>query len=270
MEHLLLPHNTSLPKEEKVPFIAEVYDGGPFLTFPQRSDRFRELYEEIEPTGRYRSFQPDLSSHQSGEVQVLIQTWLVLGLLHEVFGSCLTPNGKGLEALLREEDTQTGEVFLSTSRLPWLVDRWVRDHSALYGTEEGRVLLEHLIKCLLASHDLLIASQKRTGIQTAVSWSAACLGETLESVVLETLEKGTRSLPTFWGECYQRPDLGKLMARNGWCPADVATWLHAAEGVQTLFYLSKLRQPLRKDHGKCQGVVMSARRCSMTCLKAGG
>ncbi|GAB1725767.1 hypothetical protein NU195Hw_g4923t1 [Hortaea werneckii] len=257
MDHLLLPHNTSLPKDEKVPFIAEVYDGGPFLTFPQRSDRFRDIYEEIEPKDRYRSFQPDLDSQQRGKVQVLIQTWLVLGLLHEVFGSCLTPEEEeeheGLVALLREEDVQTGEVFLSTSQLPRLGDRWVRVHSALHGTEDGRVLLEHLITCLLASHSFLIASLKRTGIQNAVFWSAACLGETLESVVLETLERGTRSLPTFWGECYQRPGLAELMVRNGWCPADVATWLHAAEGVQTLFYLRKLRQPLRKDHGKCQG-----------------
>ncbi|KAI7164834.1 hypothetical protein KC349_g461 [Hortaea werneckii] len=259
MEHLLLPHNTRIPTEEKVPFVAEAYDGGPFLTFPERSSRFRALYEEIEPTGRYRSFQPDLSSEQREEVQVLIQTWLVLGLLHEVFGSYFTPVGKGEEkaaelvALLREEDVQTGEVFLSTSQLPRLVDQWVRDHSALHGTEEGKVLLEHLIQCLLASHSFLIASHKRTGMQNAVLWSAACLGEMLEFVVLETLEKGTRSLPTYWGECYQRPGLAELMERNGWCPADVAIWLQAADGVQTLFYLSKLRQPLRKDHGKCQG-----------------
>ncbi|KAI6881307.1 hypothetical protein KC360_g8191 [Hortaea werneckii] len=256
MEHLLLPHNTSIPKEEKVPFIAEVYDGGPFLTFPQRSDRFRKLYDEIEPKGRYRSFQPDLDAQQRGEVQVLIQTWLVLGLHHEVFGACLTPeeeNEGGLVALLREEDVQTGEVLLSTSQLPRLIDRWVRVHSMLHGTQEGRLLLEHLIQCLLASHSFLIASRKRTGIQDAVFWSAACLGETLESVILETLERGTRSLPTFWGECYQRPGREKLMVQNGWCPADVGTWLHAAEGVQTLFYISKLRKPLRKDHGKCEG-----------------
>ncbi|KAI6840569.1 hypothetical protein KC342_g2797 [Hortaea werneckii] len=256
MEHLLLPHNTSIPKEEKVPFIAEVYDGGHFLTFPQRSDRFRKLYDEIEPKGRYRSFQPDLDAQQRGEVQVLIQTWVVLGLLHEVFGAYLTPEEEdegGSVALLREEDVQTGEVLLSTSQLPRLVDRWTRDCSALHGTQEGRLLLEHLIQCLLASHSFLIASRKRTGIHSAVFWSAACLGETLESVILETLERGTRSLPTFWGECYQRPGREELMVRNGWCPADVATWLHAAEGVQTLFHLSKLRQPLRKDYGKCQG-----------------
>ncbi|KAI6907534.1 hypothetical protein KC318_g1802 [Hortaea werneckii] len=258
MEHLLLPRNTRIPIEEKVPFIAEGYDGGPFLTFPERSSRFRALYEEIEPTRRYRSFQPDLSSEQREEVQVLIQTWLVLGLLHEIFGSYFTPEKKDVEkgdlvALLREEDVQTQEVFLSTSQLPRLVDRWVRDHSALHGTEEGKVLLEHLIQCLLASHSFLVASNKRTGMHNAVLWSAACLGETLEFFVLETLEKGTRSLPTFWGECYQRPGLAELMERNGWCPADVAIWLHAAEGVQALFYLSKLEQPLRKDHGKCQG-----------------
>ncbi|KAI7550046.1 hypothetical protein KC331_g3426 [Hortaea werneckii] len=258
MEHLLLPHNTRIPNEEKVPFIAEGYDGGPFLTFPERSSRFRALYKEIQPTGRYRSFQPDLPSEQKEEVQVLIQTWLVLGLLHEVFGSYFTPEKKDVEreelvALLREEDVQTQKVFLSTSQLPRLVDRWVRDHSALHGTEEGKVLLEHLIQCFLASHSFLVASNKRLGMQDAVLWSAACLGETLEFVVLETLEKGTRSLPTFWGECYQRPGLAELMERKGWCPADVAIWLHAAEGVQTLFYLSKLEQPLRKDHGKCQG-----------------
>ncbi|KAI6825890.1 hypothetical protein KC332_g9834 [Hortaea werneckii] len=256
MEHLLLPHNTSIPKEEKVPFIAEVYDGGPFLTFPQRSDRFRKLYEEIEPTGRYRSFQPDLDAQQRGEVQVFIQTWLVLGLLHEVFGACLTPkeeNEGGLVALLRKEDVQTGKVLLSTSQLPRLIDRWVRVHSVLHGKPEGSLLLEHLIQCLLTSHSFLIASRKRTGIHNAVFWSAACLGETLESIIAETLERGTRSLPTFWGECYQRPGREELMVRNGWCPADVATWLHAAEGVQTLFYISKLRQPLRKDHGKCEG-----------------
>ncbi|KAI6910118.1 hypothetical protein KC318_g3481 [Hortaea werneckii] len=258
MEHLLLPHNTRIPIEEKVPFIAEGYDGGPFLTFPERSSRFRALYEEIEPTGRYRSFQPDLSSEEREEVQVLIQTWLVLGLLHEVFGSYFTPEEEGKEAqglmtFFRTEDVETGEVSLSTSQLPRLVDRWVRDHSALHGTEEGKVLLEHLIQCLLASHSFLIASHKWTGMQNAVLWSAACLGETLEFVVLETLEKGTRSLPTFWRECYQRPGLAELMERNGWCPADVAIWLHAAEGVQMLSYLSKLEQPLRKDHGKCQG-----------------
>ncbi|KAI7242296.1 hypothetical protein KC330_g214 [Hortaea werneckii] len=229
MEHLLLPHNTKIHAEEKVTFIAEGYDGGPFLTFPERSSRFRDLYEEIEPTGRYRSFQADLSSEQRGEVQVLIQTWLVLGLLNEVFASYFKPEeegeeAEGLVAFFRTQDVQTGEVFLSTSQLPMLVDRWLRDHSALHGTEEGKFLDRF----------------------PEADGYAEC------SFVVRGFFGRDAGVCCF-GDAGEGPGFAELMERNGWCPADVAIWLQAADGVQTLFYLSKLEQPLRKDHGRCQG-----------------
>ncbi|KAK4553489.1 hypothetical protein LTR86_009546 [Recurvomyces mirabilis] len=228
MDHLLLPLNALVGENEKAPYIADPYDGGDFLSFPQRS-RFRALYEEIKPEGHYASSRKDLDVGSTRDLEVFIQTWVVFGLLYEVFAPLLT-----VEAFIK-----AGE------------------------DDDEKQLLEHLIECIMAAHSFLMAARKRAEMTESVLCSAASIGETLEFVVMETLDRGTRSLSTTWEFCLDRVSIAAIMQNNGWCPTDLRKWQAIAGGFQTLYYLSKVRQPKTKDHGNCVGEVCVASQYNM-------
>lgn len=48
MDHLLLSHGAAVSESDGPPYVADIYDGGPFVEYPKRS-RFRQLYEIYMP-----------------------------------------------------------------------------------------------------------------------------------------------------------------------------------------------------------------------------
>lgn len=257
MEHLLRPRGVAVLPSEKAALVAEAYDGGPFMDYPERS-RFQDLYESIVPKENYYAKDKQYGASTMREIEVFVQTWLVFGLLHEVLGDC----GSAEDFVSRNEDGKS--ALLSTADLPLVVDRWV-DKAHDFGSQpEGKELLEHLLRCILKAHQLLNILRHKPNFANAIKWTTASIVETLESVVLETLDGSTRSLPTVWQKCYDSVDIVTVMKENNWCPADIAKWRAASGGLQTLYFLSKMKQPFTKDHSGCVGAVCVAHQYDMS------
>lgn len=257
MEHLLLPQGAVVSDQERAPYVAEVYDGGPFLEFTQRS-RFKTLYETILPSDKHPSYEPGLEESQAKELEVFLQTWLIFGLLHEVFGETLNQN----EFVRKHPDG--GRSVLTTEKLPQLVDQWVRENEGHGNTQQGRVLCEHLVICVQSAHRFLTVVRRKSICSHVMIWSVASVSETLESIVLETLEKSSGSLNTSWEQFLDDEEIPNKMVKNGWCPIDVSRWRAALNGFQTHYYLSKLSEPVVKDHSQCTGTACAALQCDMS------
>lgn len=215
------------------------------------------VYEEVVPPGVYASRLPIDDNGIIRDLEVLIQAWL-FGLLHEVFGELASAS----DFIDKRDDASP--PFITTARLPEIADRWIAANQEGGDEDERRALLEHLATSITAVHTLVFRSSQRTkGIEKTI-WTAASICETLEYVVLETLDKGTRSLNTMWGACYDSDEVGVAMKKNGWCPADVVRWRSASGGFQALYYLSKVEQPKTRDHSQCNNDVCSATQYDMS------
>ena len=254
MEHLLLPCGAGVLDSEKAPYIADDYDNGPFLTYAQRT-RFQNLHEIVAPSQGYPSYDNPLGKDIVRDMEVFLQTWLVFGLLREVFGHLAAPSDF--------IDITGSRKRLTTAKLPEIVQQWVDITSNSVQQRENVDLVEHLLACITTAHRILMVLRKRPNITRSILWSTASIAETLEYVVLETFRQGTRSLPTHWEDCYDSDEVSAKMIHNGWCPTDVSKWKLAAGGLQTLYYLSKMTQPKIKDHSNCVGTVCIANQYNM-------
>ena len=130
MEHLLLPRGATIADAERAPFVAEGYDGGPFLDYPQRS-RFKSLYERILP--RAEPFWGDntYDDAEIGALETFMQTWLIFGLLHEIFGDSISPKD------FCDVHTDCNQKYFTTVRLTEIVDQWVASQDANWQSSEN-------------------------------------------------------------------------------------------------------------------------------------
>lgn len=145
-----------------------------------------------------------------------------------------------------------------------MADAWIKANYKDTMEIEEPDRLEHLIDCILLAARFLITVPQIRGITKAILWSAASIGETMEVVVMETLHKGTRALPTPWRLCYDSDEMAASMVRNGLCPTDVAKWRTKSDAFQELYYLSKLQQPIARDHSECVGSSCVAQKYNMS------
>ncbi|KAK5120879.1 hypothetical protein LTR85_005946 [Meristemomyces frigidus] len=261
MEHLLLPRGAQVEEHERAHYIADRYYGEPFLDYPSRS-RFKDLYELLAPAQHYPSWKHDFDAPKAQRLEVFLQTWVVFGLLHEVFGSLAS------ESDFVEPGRDGCPDLLTTVKLPSIAAQWTATNAHLRDTHDGAKLLSHFRDCLLTAHTVLKTSHKRADLTTTISRSAASVAESIEHVVVETLQSGTYSLPTDWyidlrGEMYTT-----LMGQKGWCSSQSKRHLKTAGGLQTAYYLSKMQQPLRKNHGNCTETVCNATQYDMSGLTA--
>lgn len=161
----------------------------------------------------------------------------------------------------REEDSRR---FLTTKKLPTVVDAWIQIHRHTTDDVTNNQHLEHLIACIMTARRLLMAVRRATNLTGSILWSTASIAETMESIVLETLHKGTRSLPTQWQACFNTYETQVRLLDNGWCQTDIIKWRASSGGFQNLLYLSKLKQPVRKDHSNCTGSACVAHQYDMS------
>lgn len=126
MEHYLAPEGT---EPIDIPYIGSLeYDGGDFLTYPQRKG-----WSENELNGE-QSF----GNRSPAEVEAFFQAWLYFGCLISVFAVI------GVEVktsdFIRETDTR--EKFITTSQLTRLLQGWV-DKEMLKEEFEKQLHSEH-------------------------------------------------------------------------------------------------------------------------------
>ncbi|QIW98933.1 hypothetical protein AMS68_004451 [Peltaster fructicola] len=243
MEHLLLPRGAVLASDERARYIAEPYDNGPFMTYPQRS-RFKHIYDTLLPAGNHPRYDALLNQQEARDLEIFLQTWLFFGLLHEVFGD------KAPADHFIVDGGHDGQALLSTLQLSNKIDEWIVQHYHL--EERGKDLLEHLVQCILETNRMLKVLRNRLDCDRTLLLVLMSVAETLDEVILETLDKGTRSLPTSW-DLYHTDETSRLMISRGWCPSDVKQWRNDFYGFQHIFYLSKIEQPKIKDHSLCVG-----------------
>lgn len=250
-----------MPRSEKVPHIADQYDNGSFLDYPIRS-RFKPVYDLFVTDGDEAHYDKGRlqDSAMQAELNALMQTWLFFGLLHEVFGD------RAPASAFLTQDTETSQTLVTTINLPGIAQEWIPQHTDRDESERHE-LLEHLVICTQRTNDFMKQVRRqldKTSSCNMIMVTIAALGETMESIVLETLHKGTRSMPTTWASFYDSEDLVATMLHNNWCPADVAAWRNP-EGseIQMLYYLSKVVQPQVKNHSHCDGAQCVASQYNM-------
>ena len=251
MEHLLRPRGATVLDSEKATYVAIPYDGGPFLSYPERSP-FKDIHTTIKS-----SYDANPGNHhvwsdiRPTDVETFVQTWLVFGLLREFFGPAASPTSL-------TEDTGK-RVVLSTENLPAIVGPWITRHDGHQDgddEEDEDKLFEHLAKCIVTASRTLETVRIKLAIDPIILLTTGTLLETVEDILLQTLYRLVRTIPTTWRECSDKQQLSATMIRNGWCPADISIWHRDRHGgLQLLHYLSKMEQPKIKNHSNCQGNV---------------
>lgn len=237
---------------ERALYIAEPYDGIPFLEYPTRS-RFAQLYEAFMPNGKLAST-PLKSLVNVDELHIFIQTWLFFGLLGEVFGQDATASKFVMQ-------TDDGARRINTQCLPELADGLVR---ALRGnTTRQAARAHHMSACLTLAADIFNSARIHFCIDSALLCSVASVADTI-SEIMDFMQYGhdLAHRATFrkgsWRMACDTEEVGKIMIRNGWCGTDVRQWRDEVPRFQPLYYISKMKQPELKDHSECEGDVCTA------------
>ena len=269
MEHLLLPSGAFVSRSEKAPYIADLYDGGPFLEYPSRS-RFTHIWDVYMPAGKpASSYNPRVNESLLEDLQTFLQTWFFFGMLHEFFGDKASPsqfleNDRRIDSGL-EVDVRASRGNLTTASLGPLIDEWAAAHQGLKTTDP---LFIHLAECTNRAWDIcaLIWRAQRDSIPLVHFWSIGSLVETL-ACALESLTD-SHNLNRPWIRFLKVDTIAEQMTSAGHCPTDVTKWFENAGNFQTLYFLSKLEQPATKDHQSCSGSVCSAVQYDMSGGKA--
>ena len=274
MEHLRCPQNTKIPRL-RIPFVGpHTFDGGDFLTYPERNQwKIKNTVNELEFT--HRGVQP-----QAEQLSNFIQQWLYFGLLKEVVGGD-TLTLSALESFVVEDGQ--GTTFLNSSSLETaIIGPWSKKFVAEYWTKTDGEFLnwgEHITKCLLESRAIVLRALAKSSqiIDPLIFMGIALLAEYITVAVksiyvvrnmlrhdsslahklpknqspqiLSSPVRQTWRVPSF-ADC-GRPIL-QLMLENGWCPYDVARFNHQVEEVGVLWYYANLEPPrTHRDHTLC-------------------
>ncbi|MCJ1396719.1 hypothetical protein MMC18_009611 [Xylographa bjoerkii] len=140
MEHLPAPTNSIHGEQRTVPYVCWVpYDGGPFLTYPERVGKPQALPAASNTLGqlpywRYEQHHPK----PEDELASFFQTWLFFGLIHEILGDLCA-----LDDFVQLSNSTT-DIVVSTSRLVGFIETWV-----INVANGGRFpTYEHIAECL--------------------------------------------------------------------------------------------------------------------------
>jgi hypothetical protein len=193
------------------------------------------------------------------EVEIFTQTWLVFGLLCEIFGRVMSL------ADFCETHEDGERKFLSMAKLPGIFEEWIDLNRASSDNANKKALLRHYGGCIMEAYDMLGVLVKVPNIAASIIWTTACILETVQQVTLNVLNQG--NVPWFqpisWTRFNNFDDTNGHLIRAGWCPADVKAAQEVANGMQDRFYLSKLTQPGIKDHSRCNSNTCAVHHDSM-------
>ena len=171
MEHLLRPTSVPLPPPANIPYICQnEYDGGPFLTYP---DRIGKSYAVPNP-GFKPAYLPYWQHEQHNptpkqELESFFQTWLFFGLVNEVLGEVCSQND-----FIRVINDEKSSKDITTTQLLFAVDRWVQKVL----NDESKQSYDHVAECLcLANAALQVA---RPTFDSNLLIVLASIGEILE------------------------------------------------------------------------------------------
>ena len=251
MDHLPLPREPILGHIE-VPYrCTEPYDGGPFLSYPERHG-WEVLYS---PLGIRCLLYGRIPSNK--ELEGFLQNWLYFGLLHEAFGSF----GETSQFTKKNE---RGETVVSTAaNLNDCLVRWAEDLHQARLTDNHRVthpwlhmnqVLSQASKVCLGTIILLKDAVVNPRIWVSLALLADSLDRTLYDVFFED------NIPDFPGSHWRRsihtPPIGSFileaMRDNGWCPSDIKRINATSTTITMLYYLGNMQPPRpNSSHTNC-------------------
>jgi hypothetical protein len=245
MNVLILPKNPT-STITRVPYISsERYDGGPFLTYPQRKGKECNVYGQLEI-----SPQGSQGTVPTNELGSFVQTWLYFGLLFEfIEGIEQLANDNVLEwiydnFLAKDEDGTylDSKLIISPVLNLW---HWKPQYQEINACKQK---CDHLFECLkLTFGKLRLSSQD---LDHRISYSIAALAECLTTFVFYVSKIQNNALihPIPWGVGFLTAEVGKEMLAAGWCPSDIESVKLKYFSLQTLHILSKMDR-LNSAHG---------------------
>lgn len=266
MDHLPLPRHAVLGSLDISFLCDEQYDGGPFLTYPERTGWNVTEYEW-----------PDSLTHEGkeisdeGEILSFLQRWLYLGLLREV-------TGKAIDAtVFRAPGRTRGAYRFSSEHLEDIVGKWSLEAVAtsydedpiLLGRlgEDAEFLGDPFNTWLSSRQDIIDAAEDswQRIVETykdsssarfnLVCLSIAALGDYLSQALADIArERGVdddaRSAIWLLPESVCQPVLRHM---TNWCPNRLHGFLNT-QGctVGVLWYIANLKPPKVHDgHHTC-------------------
>lgn len=247
MEHLLF---TGATAPIVVPyFCTEDWDGGDFLTYPQRKGWDITAWESS--TNRYEL---DTGGHSFKEMSAFLQVWLFFGLLESVLGVKIP---KEDFTRLKDDGKDGKQTVMTTTRLKQYLEDWRRRVSNL--SEEEKVRYEEVI------WDLMSEAVEVNGHLNCQLFYGEHIPESeplLESLFCQTLLELALwralddILPRIKWSRLENPNQLKLlqdrMIAAGWCPYTVSFLEHRLTPDAQAFMFSLHTLSAQQDHSPCK------------------
>lgn len=231
MDHIRLPSDPAFPPL-KVAFLGHEYWGGPFLEYPQRC---KITSDDIYGTSGTNT-SPD-------HVASFLQSWIFFGLLEEVLESKIA-----IENFTYEEE---GKKYLTTARLPEIVENWVErcwTTSAGEKLTHYKVCEECLEKAAFTLQKLSAENEPLLELQLSTE-SHVCLGALVSYLGIATAVAYDHAIPPR-GHFAFKDCLTDRMAKTGWCPNEIE-YLRGDTDLEAFYYVSNLRKITYQDHDLC-------------------
>jgi hypothetical protein len=242
MEYFLLPRNRKLERIE-IPYIcSDEYDGGPFLSYPER-----QKFEEAVRTHHVwciKASEEDVDRFNS-----FLQNWLCFGLLSSVFGRLVTS-----DELTQVRQTPFRKVLDSTNLVELSNDLVKRGQS--WSPRERQVHNSELMLIFKSAHTML--SQNLRGhfskdVDHKLVLFLSLLYESLFVISKQAFGEG-RATQLVKPCISSRQGSDFLIARlkeDGWCPREIQL-LISRFNTSFRYFANQLDRPgIRRDHNRC-------------------
>ena len=248
MEHLPTVPTATVQGLETVPYVCEKsYDGGPFLTYPVRENR-PEIIPDAANAGK--KFLWEYEKHHptpNKEFEAFCQTWLFFGLINELLGNICTS----------VDFVRPGKIgdcrTISTSRLPVLIEQWVKSVQ----NSSSTMTYEHVAKCLRLTHQTLLAAGPEFDL--SVKFCIASVGELFEHAAnrafrIENLVLDNQC-PAAWRMLFGETTLTERLGKSGWCPSQIEIMVRSPTSLQSTYFFASMYDPVSAGlHGRCDNL----------------
>ena len=250
MEHLPRPRKAFSNDRDIVRYVAEPYDGEPFLTYPLRAGRPYVLPSEGNeqiPFWQHEKLHPT----PNAELETFFQTWLFFGLLREVLGDIYRADDFIGELKVGDEV----QKVTTTASLHGHLGTWVQQvHDGLISPS-----YLHIAQCLQLTHSSLRAVGPMFDL--ALLFSLASTGELIEFAANEAFhikdQNKDNKCPAAWRPLFKTQQWASFMQANGWCSSQIPHLLQGALSVQSMYFflcMTRADSPVRHqncDFKKC-------------------
>ena len=246
MEHLLFANGVA---SIIFPFLAcEDWDGGDFLSYPQRQGWDTSIWEWSEDEVRL-----DTHGRKLDDLATFLQSWLFFGLLVTVLGRKIPCEEF---TRLMNDDEEDPRRFITTSKLAAYLDEFKLRFTKMSDEEKLKredIIWDALSEAKLVNYRLNRKMYLGDPSPNSDILQGALLCQTLLYLALERFVAKV-IISVDWkvleGTSFQ-PCLEKRMKEAGWCPFDVRfLWLTFDPDV-TAFIFSLGCTSTSKDHGLC-------------------